>query len=413
MAGRGAAGPASTAPTPRSPGADRPAKSVRMGQDGWMANLDDILQTHVDDGSVPGAVALVATGDDVEVAVAGSVDTAGTAPMARDSLFRVASITKPITAAAVMMLVDDGRLRLDDPVAQWLPELDAVRVVRTPESPVDDVVPAKRPITVRDLLTFQAGYGFPSDFTLPAIQPLFTDLLQGPPQPALVPAPDEWMARLSHIALLHQPGEAWLYNTASDIQGVLIARVSAMTLPDFLAERIFAPLGMVDTGFDVPPSKLDRFTSYYRSGETGGLDLVDAPDGQWSRPPAFPSGAGGLVSTADDWLAFARMMLAGGGKLLSADSVRLMMTDHTNEQQRADSELFLEGQGWGFGGSVDIAAIDAWNTPGRYGWIGGTGTAAHLTPDTGLVTILLTQVEMSGPTAPAIMREFWRHVTQA
>jgi CubicO group peptidase (beta-lactamase class C family) len=374
-----------------------------------MAKLHDILQASVDDGSVPGAVALIATGDDVEVAVAGSVDTDGSAPMARDTMFRVASITKPITAAAVMMLVDDGRLRLDDPVAQWLPELAAPSVVRTPQSPVDDVVPANRPITVRDLLTFQAGYGFPPDFSLPAIQPLFADLLQGPPQPALVPAPDEWMTRLSHIPLLHQPGEAWLYNTSSDIQSVLIARVSGMTLPDFLIERLFAPLGMADTAFQVPGTKRDRFTSYYRASQPAGLELVDAPDGQWSHQPAFPSGAGGLVSTADDWLAFARMLLAGGAQLLAPESVRLMMTDNTTERQRTDSELFLEGQGWGFGGSVDIAAIDPWNTPGRYGWIGGTGTAAHLTPDTGLVTILLTQVELSGPTAPDIMRAVWRY----
>ena len=377
-----------------------------------MAKLYDILQAHVDDGSTPGAVALVATGDDVEVAVAGSVDTAGTAPMARDTVFRVASITKPITAAAVMMLVDDGRLSLDDPVDRWLPELASPRVVRTPSSPVDDVVPANRPITVRDLLTFQAGYGFPSDFTLPAIQPLFADLHQGPPQPQVVAPPDEWMATLSRIPLLHQPGEAWLYNTASDIQGVLIARASGLTLSDFLAERVFAPLGMVDTGFHLSTDRLDRLASYYRVGEAGGLDLVDPPDGQWSRPPAFPSGAGGLVSTADDWLAFARMLLGGGGSLLSPDSVRLMMTDTTTASQRAESELFLEGQGWGFGGSVDIAPIDAWNTLGRYGWVGGTGTAGHLTPASGLVTIVLTQVELAGPTPPPILRDVWRYGAQ-
>jgi CubicO group peptidase (beta-lactamase class C family) len=388
--------------------ADR-TKPDEMGEDGPMAKLKGILQARVDDGSVPGAVALVATGDDVELAVAGSVDTEGTAPMARESLFRIASITKPIVAAAVMALVDDGRLAVDDPVDRWLPELASPSVVRTPASPVDDVVPADRPITVRDLLTFQAGYGFPSDFSLPAIQPLFADLLQGPPQPARVAPPDEWMATLSRIPLLRQPGEAWLYNTASDIQGVLIARVSGQPLPDFLAERIFAPLGMVDTSFSVPSDKLDRFTGYYRVGPTGGLDLVDAQDGQWSRLPAFPSGAGGLVSTADDWLAFARMLLRGGTPVLSSDTVRMMMTDTTTEQQRAESELFLDGQGWGFGGSVDIAPIEVWNTIGRYGWIGGTGTAAHLTPSTGLVTVLLAQVELAGPTAPAIMRDVWRY----
>jgi CubicO group peptidase (beta-lactamase class C family) len=203
------------------------------------SSLHDILQTHVSKGPVPGAVGLVAHGDRVEVQAAGSADADGTAPMARDSIFRVASITKPITAAAVMMLVEDGQIALDDPVGPWLPELASPMVVRTPASPVDDVVPAARPITVADLLTFRAGHGFPSDFSLPAVGLLFSELKQGPPQPQLVAAPDEWMATLSRIPLLHQPGEAWLYNTCSDILGVLIARVSGRPLPEFLAERLF------------------------------------------------------------------------------------------------------------------------------------------------------------------------------
>src|SRR5207244_338311 len=140
------------------------------------------------------------------------------------------------------------------------------------------------------------------------------------------------------IPMLHQPGEAWLYNTCSDILGVLIARVSGRPLAEFLAERLFEPLGMVDTGFEVPPGKLDRFNSYYRIDSAGGLSLVDAPDGQWSSPPAFPSGAGGLVSTADDWLAFGRMMLAEGSvdgrRLLSPESVRQMTSDHLTQAQR-------------------------------------------------------------------------------
>ena len=337
--------------------------------------------------------------------------------MARNSIFRIASITKPITAAAVMMLVEDGRIALEDPVRQWLPELASPAVVRTPASAVDDVVPAVRPITVADLLTFRAGYGFPSDFSLPAVGLLFSELKQGPPQPQLVAAPDEWMAALSRIPLLHQPGEAWLYNTCSDIAGVLIARVSGRPLPDFLAERLFGPLGMVDTGFDVPAGKLDRFTSYYRTDPAGGLELVDAPGGQWRSLPAFPSAAGGLVSTVDDWHSFARMLLArgraGDRQLLSPASVRQMTTDQLTQPQRDASRLFLEGQGWGFGGSVDVEAIDPWNVPGRYGWVGGTGTAAHITPSTGTVSILLSQLEMAGPTAPALMRDFWRHAANA
>ena len=382
-----------------------------------MTNLHDILQTHVGNGSVPGAVSLVARGGRVEVKAVGFADAEGGSPMARDSIFRIASITKPVTAAAVMMLVEDGRIALDEPVGQWLPELASPTVVRTPAGPVDDVVPAARPITVADLLTFRAGYGFPSDFSLPVVGLLFSELKQGPPQPQLVAAPDEWMAALSRIPLLHQPGEAWLYNTCSDIAGVLIARVSGHPLPDFLAERLFEPLGMADTGFAVPAAQLGRFTSYYRTNPAGGLELVDAPAGQWSSLPAFPSGAGGLVSTARDWHCFAQMLLAGGSaggrQLLSPASVRQLTTDQLTPSQRDASRLFLEGQGWGFGGSVDVAALDPWNVPGRYGWVGGTGTAAHITPSTGAVTILLSQLAMAGPTPPALMRDFWRYAANA
>jgi len=382
-----------------------------------MSNLHDILQTHVSNGSVPGSVALVARGDRVEVRAAGFADADRTSPMARDSIFRIASISKPITAAAVMMLVEDRRFALQDPVGQWLPELASPSVVRTPASPVDDVVPAVRPITVLDLLTFRAGYGFPSDFSLPAVGLLVSELKQGPPQPQLVAAPDEWMAALSRIPLLYHPGEAWLYNTCSDILGVLIARASGRPLPEFLAERLFEPLGMADTGFEVPAAKLDRFTSYYRTDAAGGLELVDAPGGQWSSQPAFPSGAGGLVSTADDWHCFAKMLLADGSadgrQLLSPASVRQMTTDQLTRSQRDASRLFLDGQGWGFGGSVDVEPIDPWNVPGRYGWIGGTGTAAYITASTSAVTILLSQLETSGPTPPALMRDFWQHAANA
>jgi CubicO group peptidase (beta-lactamase class C family) len=377
-----------------------------------MSDLHEILEGYVRDGSVPGAVGLVATGDEIELTVVGSKDIDG-APMARDSIFRLASITKPITAAAVMMLVEDGRIALDDPMGQWLPEVAKPTVVRTPASPVEDVVPAARPITVFDLLTSRAGYGFPSDFTLPAVQRLFP-VQQDGREPQRFPPPDEWMAELSDVPMLYQPGEAWLYDTCSVLQGVLIKRAGGQSLPAFLDERVFQPLGMVDTGFSVPADKLDRLTSYYRIGPVGGLELADGPDGQWSTPPPFPLGSGGLVGTVDDWLAFARMLLAGGTsvdgrRLLSADSVQLMINNHTTRAQRMIGELFLEGQGWGFGGSVDIATISPWNVPGRYGWVGGTGTSAHIKPSTGTVAILLTQVAADSPTAPEWMRAFWRY----
>jgi CubicO group peptidase (beta-lactamase class C family) len=377
-----------------------------------MTDLHEVLERYVNDGSVPGAVALLAHRDEIEVAAIGSAAVGGD-PMARDSIFRLASITKPITAAAVMILVDDDQISLEDTVDLWLPELAEPKVVRTPASPIDDLVPATRPITVFDLLTARAGYGFPSDFSLPAVQQLFEVQKDGREPHSFLPQ-DAWMAALSEIPMLYQPGEAWLYDTCSVLQGVLVSRVSGQSLPDFLADRIFQPLGMVDTGFTVPADKLKRLTSYYRTTATGSLELADGPDGQWSTPPPFPLGNGGLAGTVDDWLAFARMLLtggatAGGRRLLSADAVQLMITDHTTPAQRKIGELFLEGQGWGFGGSVDIASIDPWNVDGRYGWVGGTGTSAHITTATETIAILLTQVAADSPTPPEWMRTFWQY----
>jgi CubicO group peptidase (beta-lactamase class C family) len=377
-----------------------------------MTDLHSILERYVSDGSVPGVMAVIARGDEVEAAAVGSAAVDGI-PMATDSIFRLASITKPITAAAVMILVEEARIALDDPVEEWLPELANRTVVRTPASPVDDLVPATRSITVFDLLTSRAGYGFPSDFTLPAVQPLFEVQKDGREPQSFLPQ-DAWMAALSDIPMLYQPGEAWLYDTCSTLQGVLISRVSGQDLPVFLDERIFEPLGMIDTGFWMPADKLDRLTSYYRISSNGSLELVDGPDGQWSTPPPFPLGNGGLVGTAGDWLAFGRMLLAGGTsvnghRLLSADSVQLMINNHTTPEQRKIGELFLEGQGWGFGGSVDIETIDSWNVLGRYGWVGGTGTTAHITPSRGVITILLAQVASEGPTSPEWMRIFWQY----
>jgi CubicO group peptidase (beta-lactamase class C family) len=334
---------------------------------------------------VPGAAALIARGDEVEVAAVGDVQP--------DSIVRIASLTKPITAAAVMLLLDDGHIRLDDPIAGWLPELASPRVVRTPASPVDDVVPATRPITVEDVLSSRAGWGIPSDFSLPAV----VELLKKVPVLGPLEAPDAWLATLAEVPMLRQPGEAWLYNTCSDIQGVLIARVAGRPLPEFLTERVFEPLGMADTGFHVPAAKRDRLAPYH------GSEPALLQDDLWAAPPSFPSGAAGLVSTLADWHRFGRMLLADGGGLLSPEAVRLLMTDHLTEEQRDASALFLEGAGWGFGGSV---AAD-----GRYGWSSGTGTTAHVARSAGTVGILLTQVQMPGPMQ--LMRRFWQYAFDA
>jgi CubicO group peptidase (beta-lactamase class C family) len=341
------------------------------------------LQRILASSGLPGAAALVASDGEVEIASFGEVEPG--------SICRIASITKPIVAAAVMLLVDEGRVALDDEIARWLPELASPQVVRTPTSPVDDLVLAARPITVEDLLTFRAGWGFPSDFSLPAV----LELVRKVPPFENRMTPDEWVSALATVPLLRQPGEAWLYNTCSDLQGVLIARAVGQSLPVFLAERFFEPLGMVDTGFYVPKDKVDRLPTGHAD------DPALADDARWTEPPVFPSGAGGLVSTLADWNRFGQMLLADGGGIVSAGAVRLMTTDHLSQEQRNASTLFLEGAGWGFGGSVE--------PDGRYGWVGGSGTTAHVAWHTGTVAVLMTQVAMTGPTPTPIMRAFWKY----
>jgi CubicO group peptidase (beta-lactamase class C family) len=377
-------------------------------------DLRDFLQQHVEDGTFPGAVALVAHGDQVEVDAAGFLDTGGSAPMERDAIFRIASITKPIVAAGLLTLIEDGRIGLHDPVDAWLPELAHPMVVRTPSSPVDDVVPAERSITVLDLLTFTAGYGFASDFDLPQVQELSAVQKDGR-HPASFPPADEWIAALGCIPLLYQPGQMWLYDTSATIQGILISRIVDMSLSDLLAERIFDPLRMNDTAFFVPEAKRHRLTSYYEPSADGELQLVDPPDGQWATPPALQLGNGGLVSTIDDWYAFARMLLdhgtLDGRQILSPESVRAMTSNQLTRDQRAAGTLFLDGQSWGYGGSVDIALVHPWNIPGRYGWVGGTGTSAYIVPATRSVVILLTQVGI-GPQPPRGLLDFWQYTSR-
>jgi CubicO group peptidase (beta-lactamase class C family) len=232
-------------------------------------------------------------------------------------------------------------------------------------------------------------------------------------QPQSVAAPDEWMARLARVPLLHQPGRGWTYNTGADILGVLLARLEQASLPDVFTDTVLGPLAMSDTGFAVRPEDVDRLSSSYRRNGTGEFTLVDPPEGDWTSLPAFASGAGGLVSCADDLHSFQRMLLAEGehegGRLLTADSVRLM----TSVQAQAEpGNPFLQGQGWGFGGSVDIDRREPWNTPGRYGWVGGSGTAAYIDPSSRTASIWLSQVELQGPDDFSGIAEFLTYVAQ-
>ena len=278
--------------------------------------------------------------------------------------------------------------------------------MRSPSGPIDDTVPVVRPITLRHLLTSTNGHGFPSDFSAPVAQLLVDLLRQGPPQPQLVPPPDEWMEILGGIPLLHQPGEGFTYNTAFDILGVLLARMGDTALPELMRTRLLGPLGMTSTGFAFPEGTGERRTSYYGQGDDG-LVEEDGPDGQWATVPAFTSGAGGLVSTLDDVLAFQRMLLERGGDVLPEHLVAAMMSDQLTPAIRGTDSVFLDGQSWGLGGSVDISTAQPWNVAGRFGWVGGTGTSAYVVPSDGSVAVLLTQVELAGPTGSQVIEGFW------
>ena len=390
-----------------------------------LGRLREVMAGFVERGEVPGLVALISRRGETHVEALGKKALDSSDRVERDTIFRIASMTKPITAAAAMILVEECKLRLDDPVDRLLPELADRRVLKRLDGPLDDAEPAKRPITLRDLLTFRMGFGIvmAPPGTYP-IQTAVNDLLlgQGMPQPSLPPGPDEWIRRFATLPLMHQPGEKWMYHTGSDVLGVLIARASGQPFEIFLQERIFEPLGMKDTAFSAPASKLDRLaTSYSTNFETGALELYDpAEGGQWSRPPAFPSGGAGLVSTVDDYLAFGRMMLNqgrnGGTRILSRPSVETMTTDHLTAAQKAVSGLIpgdFDNIGWGFGVAVITRRQDVAAPVGSYGWDGGLGTSWRSDPSEDMVTILLTQASWTSPVPPRVSRDFWISAYQA
>lgn len=360
------------------------------------ARVQQIAEQAVARHDVPGVVTAIAGLHDASVGVAGERALGG-APMTRDTVFRIASVTKPIVAAAALVLVDRGVLRLDAPVAEWLPELAQPRVLREAAGPLDDTVPAESPILVEHLLSLRAGLGFGADFGTPLAQALHSRLHQGPPDPAAWPDPDTWLAAAAALPLAHQPGAGWTYNTGFDIAGVLLARAGGGSLGDVLADTLFTPLGMVDTAFRLGAHQLARTAASYRPSATG-LDLVDPPEGAWSRPIPFESGAGGLVSTLDDLIAFGRMLAAGGQagatRVLSEPAVARMLTPGSPSPS---DDVFLAGQSWSLGGSVDVVERRPWEVRGRYGWAGGTGTALYVYPRSQRVAVWLTQRELAGP----------------
>src|SRR3954470_11866687 len=363
-----------------------------------------VAASHVGDDEVPGLVALVAHGDQVHVEAMGTLAVGGR-PVERGSLFRIAATTKPITAAATLALVREGLLELDEPVDRLLPELANRRVLRRMDGPLDDTVPAAGPVTVHGLLTLTFGFGMAVEmFMAPEPWPVVVAATEaglstiGPPQPDAFVDPDTWIARFGELPLLAQPGERWLYNTGAHVLSVLCARAAGTPYDEVLRTRIFEPLGMRNTGFHT--DDVEKLATAYQP-TANGLVVWDPPDGQWSRPPAFYDGAAGLVSTVDDLLAFARLLLRGGDPVLTADQVQEMGRDHLSTEQRELGAAFLGGRGWGLGTSVVLDGPWA----GGFGWDGGLGTSFLVHPERDLAVVVLSQRLFDTPQASAVHTE--------
>ncbi len=378
----------------------------------------EILERHIETGYLAGAVALIGHGAHAEVVTVGDQSLEEKRPMQRDSLFRITSLTKPITAAAALMLIDQGKLHLADPIVRWLPELRHRRVLRQIASPLSDTVAARRDITVGDLLTFRCGLGILSNAGDSPLQRRIAELKLvgfGPPDPAAPISPDEWLRRLGTLPLMAQPGEAWLYNTGSSILGVLLARVARKPLPEVLQERLFAPLGMRDSAFTLPATHRRRFVNAYRL-ESGHLQLHDdAALSPWMRPPVFPDAALGLVSTVDDLFAFSHFLLSlghpRGAPLLSARAVSDMTRDQlTPPQREAATPLIGSHRSWGLGLAVVRERTPQGIPAGAYGAMGAFGTSWLADPRSGTSAILLTQTLFTSPSPPAVHQEFWSAV---
>lgn len=383
-----------------------------------LERMHQVLSGYVERQEIPALVALVSYHDDVHVEALGTMALGRPAPIRRDSIFRIASLTKPIAAVAAMILVEDCALRLDESIEPRLPELADRRVLKSISSALEDTVSARRPITVRDLLTYRMGFGSvmaPPD-TFPIQKAIRKGRIggDGPMRPSLPPATDEWLRNLGALPWLAQPGDRWMYNVSGDVLGALIARVAGRSLGTFMHARIFEPLGMMDTAFQVSADQSRRLPEcYFVNPGTHALEVWDgAANSAWLSPPPFESAAGGLVSTIDDYFAFCRMMLNKGRhgreRILSSASVELMTSDQLAPPQREGAEIFFGGHAsWGFGMAVDIQRNQIFHRPGRFGWDGGFGTSAYTDPASGMIGILLTQRLVGSPEPPQVYNDFW------
>ena len=363
-----------------------------------LERLDTVMQGYVDRNEVAGVVTLVARrGKVVHFSAAGQRDVENGAAMTHDTIFRMASMTKPIASVALMMLYEEGRFQLRDPISKWLPEFSDMQVA-VPSPPqerlagVYKLVPAARPITVQHVLTHTAGL---SNSYRGITRPDFLEMsAQRQPNDTV----GDMLKRLATLPLNFHPGDAWEYGRGTDVVGRLVEVMSGQTLDSFFRERIFDPLDMPDTHFYLPMSKLDRFAAQYGPGDDGTIVLADpaAAESRYVKEPhVYFSGAGGLVSTARDYFRFHQMMLNGGEldgvRILSRKTVELMTTNHTG-----DYGIWLAGPGYGFGlGYAIVTDLGPSGTPrseGSYYWGGAFGTIFWVDPSEELISIMLTQI---------------------
>lgn len=370
-------------------------------------------QARVDAGDVTSVAWALSRDGERQVGAAGTYAMGGDDPIDVDTIFRIYSLTKPVTAAAVMCLVDDGILALDEPIDRHLPELADRTVVRDPLGPIDDVVAADRPVTVDDCLTFRLGWGM--DFTATEPLPVLAAMAElhlglGMPSPAVPPGIDEWLERLGTLPLQHQPGERWLYGMGTDVLGALVTRATGTPFDAFVADRILDPLGMVDTGFSVAARDRSRLGPSHWVEPGSSRAVSDPADGQWVTPPEFPSGGHGLVSTVADYLTFADMLAADGvhdgGQILSAAAVAAMTTDQLTVEQRMASGIEPDGlAGWGRGVGVQVEPKPE-RRAGTTFWYGGRG-CLWATDPAGLIGVCLTDEVMHGDLEVQVVDAFW------